>query len=103
MTGIVSSERSDLSNSNDCPTIVADAPGLRSAELSRREVEVLRAWLQAPSKEDAAAVLFIAPSTVSTHIARVRAKYAAAGRPARSKISLLVRALQDGHIEIRDF
>ncbi|KXP04195.1 LuxR family transcriptional regulator [Tsukamurella pseudospumae] len=78
-------------------------PVLRLPELSRREIEVLRAWLQALSKEDAAEVLFISPSTVSTHIARIRAKYGAVGRPARSKISLMVRALQDGYVTIHDF
>jgi len=64
--------------------------------LSAREVEVLLAWLAAESKEDAAQALFISSSTVSTHIVRIRAKYASVGRPATSKSALFARAVQDG-------
>lgn len=65
--------------------------------LSEREVEVLLAWLASESKEDAAARLFISASTVSTHLARIRAKYTAVGRPAPTKTHLFARALQDGY------
>ena len=65
--------------------------------LSDREIEVLLAWLAADSKEDAAARLFISASTVSTHLARIRAKYAAVGRGAPTKTHLFARALQDGY------
>lgn len=65
--------------------------------LSRREVEVLLAWLASESKEEAAARLFISASTVSTHISRIRAKYDAVARPAPTKAHLLARALQDGY------
>ncbi|UCZ91764.1 helix-turn-helix transcriptional regulator [Gordonia sp. WA4-43] len=65
--------------------------------LSDREVEVLLAWLAAESKEDAAARLFISASTVSTHLARIRAKYTAVGRSAPTKTHLFARALQDGY------
>ncbi|AFR50322.1 regulatory protein LuxR [Gordonia sp. KTR9] len=65
--------------------------------LSDREIEVLLAWLAADSKEDAAARLFISASTVSTHLARIRAKYTAVGRGAPTKTHLFARALQDGY------
>ncbi|MGB3697067.1 MAG: LuxR C-terminal-related transcriptional regulator [Gordonia sp. (in: high G+C Gram-positive bacteria)] len=65
--------------------------------LSTREIEVLLAWMAAESKEDAATKLFISQSTVSTHISRIRAKYAAVGRHAPTKAHLLARALQDGY------
>ncbi|MBD0860948.1 helix-turn-helix transcriptional regulator [Gordonia sp. zg691] len=65
--------------------------------LSDREVEVLLAWLAADSKEEAAARLFISASTVSTHLARIRAKYTAVGRGAPTKTHLFARALQDGY------
>lgn len=64
--------------------------------LSRREVEVLLAWLAADSKDEAAARLYISASTVSTHISRIRTKYATLQRPAPTKAHLLARALQDG-------
>ncbi|MEZ5210141.1 response regulator transcription factor [Gordonia sp. (in: high G+C Gram-positive bacteria)] len=65
--------------------------------LSEREIEVLLAWLAADSKEEAADSLFISASTVSTHISRIRVKYASVGRPAPTKAHLLARALQDGY------
>jgi DNA-binding NarL/FixJ family response regulator len=64
--------------------------------LSEREREVLVAWFQTENKELVAQRLFIEPSTVRTHLQRVRAKYAAAGRPAPTKAALVARAIQDG-------
>ncbi|WP_068165529.1 LuxR C-terminal-related transcriptional regulator [Rhodococcus phenolicus] len=68
--------------------------------LSAREVEILREWLMSDSKSEVATRLFVAPTTVSTHIARIRDKYAQVGRMAPTKASLLARALQDGLITI---
>lgn len=65
--------------------------------LSTREVEVLLAWMAAESKEEAAGMLFISQSTVSTHISRIRAKYAAVGRSAPTKAHLLARARRIHH------
>ncbi|NMO00099.1 LuxR family transcriptional regulator [Gordonia sp. TBRC 11910] len=71
--------------------------------LSKREVEVLLAWLATESKRDAAEALFISPATVSTHVSRIRDKYAEIGRPAPTKAHLLIRALQDGFTAIEDW
>lgn len=71
-------------------------------KLPPREKEVLLAWFQADNKDLVADKLRIAPSTVSTHLERVRAKYAAVGRPATTKAALVARALQDGIIDIDD-
>ncbi|GAA1479820.1 hypothetical protein GCM10009624_02600 [Gordonia sinesedis] len=71
--------------------------------LSEREVEVLIAWLHAESKQEAAGALFITAATVSTHIARIRAKYEAVARPAPSKASLFARAIQDGYVSLDDW
>lgn len=86
--------------------VVGDAAATGAAVrpvLSDREVEVLVAWLVADSKDGAAATLFISGSTVSTHISRIRAKYAEAGRPAPTKAHLLARALQDGYTSLADW
>ena len=64
--------------------------------LGPREKEVLMAWLRAETKDEVARVLSISPATVRTHLARIRAKYAAVGRPASSKAALVARAIQDG-------
>jgi DNA-binding NarL/FixJ family response regulator len=71
-------------------------------KLPAREREVLIAWFQSDSKDLVADKLRIAPSTVATHLGRVRAKYAAVGRPATTKAALVARALQDGLINIDD-
>lgn len=70
--------------------------------LAPREREVLIAWFRTDSKELVAQQLFLAPSTVRTHLQRIRAKYAAAGRPAGTKAALVARAIQDHIIDIDD-
>jgi hypothetical protein len=46
--------------------------------------------------------LFIEPSTVRTHLQRVREKYVAVGRPAPTKPALIARAIQDGIVSADD-
>ncbi|MBS1696694.1 MAG: response regulator transcription factor [Actinobacteria bacterium] len=70
--------------------------------LSEREKQVLVAWFQTESKELVGKRLFIAPSTVRTHLQRARAKYAAVGRPAPTKSALLARAVEDGILGLSD-
>jgi DNA-binding NarL/FixJ family response regulator len=70
--------------------------------LTEREKEVLVAWFQTENKECVGKRLFIEPSTVRTHLQRVRAKYAAVGRPALTKAALVARAIQDGYLSIDD-
>jgi DNA-binding NarL/FixJ family response regulator len=70
--------------------------------LSDREKEVLVAWFQTESKELVGKRLFIAPSTVRTHLQRARVKYAAVGRPAPTKSALLARAIKDGLLGLPD-
>jgi len=71
-------------------------------KLSDREKEVLIAWFQTESKDAVGERLFIAPTTVRTHLQRARAKYAAVGRPAPTKSALLSRAVQDGILSLTD-
>ncbi len=71
-------------------------------DLAPREKEVLIAWFRTDSKDGVARQLHIAPTTVRTHLQRVRAKYAAVGRPATTKAALVARALQDGLIHVDD-
>lgn len=77
-------------NPFDSPT-----PALARPDLTRREIEVLRAWLLLDSKQLVTQELHIAMGTVNTHLTRIRAKYAAVGRRARTKASLAARAIQD--------
>ena len=71
-------------------------------DLSEREIEVLVTWLFAETKREVTETLFLAESTVSTYIQRVRSKYEAVGRPARTKVRLFVRAVEDGLIDVDD-
>lgn len=68
--------------------------------LTDREQQVLLAWFQTESKDLVGQQLFISPSSVKTHLQRIRAKYAAVGRPATTKAALIARAVQDGTISI---
>jgi DNA-binding NarL/FixJ family response regulator len=70
--------------------------------LAPREKEVLIAWFRTESKDLVAEQLQIAPTTVRTHLQRVRAKYAAVGRPAPTKAGLVARAIQDGIVNVDD-
>lgn len=76
--------------------------GASRPNLSLREKEVLVAWFQTESKELVGKRLYIAPSTVRTHLQRARAKYAVIGRPAPTKSALLARAIEDGILSISD-
>lgn len=71
--------------------------------LSKREQEVLIAWCHTENKDLVGKRLFIEPSTVRTHLQRVRAKYTAVGRPASTKGALIARAIQDGFVDVCDF
>jgi DNA-binding CsgD family transcriptional regulator len=81
---------------------LCERPAVRKPDLAPRETEVLIAWLLTENKDLVACQLHVSPATVRTHLQRIRAKYAAAGRPARTKAALAARAIQDGLIEIDD-
>ncbi|KUI29137.1 LuxR family transcriptional regulator [Mycobacterium sp. IS-1742] len=70
--------------------------------LTERERQVLVAWFLTENKDVVGQRLFIEPSTVRTHLQRVRAKYAAIGRPAPTKAALIARAIQDGILSADD-
>jgi DNA-binding NarL/FixJ family response regulator len=76
--------------------------GKARPQLSRRERQVLIAWFQTENKNAVAEMLYIEPSTVATHLQRVRAKYAAVGRPAPTKAALVARAIQDDILDVDD-
>ncbi|WP_342216093.1 LuxR C-terminal-related transcriptional regulator [Nocardia farcinica] len=92
------------------PDPVAQRPSSRGPNgelgdlrLSARERQVLVAWLLGDSKGAASRKLYLSSSTVMTHIARIRDKYAAVGRPAPTKAALLARALQDGLVTLDQY
>lgn len=76
---------------------VAERPAL-----GQREKEILIAWLRRESKVAAARDMYVTSATVRTHVQRVRAKYQAVGRPAPTKVDLLIRFLEDGTVTLDD-
>jgi DNA-binding NarL/FixJ family response regulator len=66
------------------------------AVLSERERECLGLYADGFGQFQVARRMGIAESTVKQNIDRVREKYAAAGRPAHTKIDLYRRAVEDG-------
>lgn len=76
--------------------------GMASPRLSAREVEILSTWLVCDTKVEVAERLFVTVATVRTHLARIRSKYRDAGRPAGTKIALLIRAVEDGYCTLDD-
>lgn len=115
MAAFVSTERCDDGTSSTAPMRLSSSletvrqprrlyerPAVRRPDLAPRETEVLVAWLLTENKNRVARQLHVSPATVRTHLQRIRAKYAAVGRPARTKAALAARAIQDGLIDIDD-
>lgn len=84
------------------PSQVPARPTRPQPMLTKREIQVLTEWIRSDSKVEVARLLFLSLGTVNTHLTRIRAKYAAVGRPAPSKAALVARALQDGLIDIAE-
>ncbi|MDY6810671.1 MAG: helix-turn-helix transcriptional regulator [Actinomycetota bacterium] len=85
--------------SDSSPSASATATRRRPG-LTEREIQVLRTWLLTDSKIVVAEELSISIGTVNTHLTRIRAKYTAVDRTARTKASLAARAIQDGIISL---
>ncbi|MCP3804992.1 response regulator transcription factor [Allokutzneria sp. A3M-2-11 16] len=86
------------------PPILAGAMGTDSRSgrprLTPREVDVLLEWFQCESKDTVSKVLNLSVNTINCYLDRVRIKYANAGRPARTKATLVARAIQDGLVSL---
>ena len=72
------------------------------AQLSVREREVLQLYATGLPLKVVADRLGIAFSTAKENISRVRTKYVDVGRPAPTKVDLLMRAMEDGLIDDAD-
>ncbi|MBN9613795.1 MAG: response regulator transcription factor [Actinobacteria bacterium] len=73
-------------------------PDITRARLTARETEVLALYASGETAEHVGARLGVSAETVTDHIRRIRAKYAAADRPAPTKVDLYRRAQEDGLI-----
>jgi len=73
-------------------------PDLPAVGLSDRQREVLSLYASGEDAGTVAAMLHLSPQTVQDYVARIRTKYAESGRPARSKMDLYKRAVEDGYL-----
>ena len=71
-------------------------PGLLDVGLSPRQRDVLAHYASGEKAARVASLTGLAEHTVNDYLARIRAKYAEAGRPARTKTDLYKRAVEDG-------
>lgn len=67
--------------------------------LAPRERETLRLLAQGLADRQIAVMMGIGEATVKEHLKRVRGKYVERGRPARSRVDLHHRALEDGYVD----
>ncbi len=71
-------------------------PDLAAVELSPRQQEVLSLYASGEKADRVARLTGLTTETVNDYVGRIRAKYAAAGRPAGTKVDLYRRAVEDG-------
>lgn len=72
---------------------------LLDARLSPREREILGLYASGETAYSVAQRTGLSRDTIADYITRIRKKYAAAGRPAQSRVDLFRRALEDGIVE----
>lgn len=75
-------------------------PELSRSALSDEEEAVLALFASGLQMQAVAANLGKSSAAVDDHVRRIRAKYARAGRPARTKIDLYKRAIEDGFLPL---
>jgi two-component system response regulator DevR len=72
---------------------------LLDAKLSPREREILGLYASGETAYSVASRTGLSRDTIADYITRIRKKYAAAGRPAQSRVDLYRRAMEDGLVE----
>lgn len=82
--------------SDEVRDALTEVPARTPARLSARERQVLALYVDGMQEQEVAVELQIAESTVEEHLKRVRRKYALVDRPARTKLELYKRAVEDG-------
>lgn len=88
--------RREVVATSDWAAALDDDAAFIAAQLTAREAEVLALYAAGETAERVGAQLGVTRETVTDHIRRIRAKYAAVDRPARSKVDLYKRAVEDG-------
>lgn len=88
--------------SSDWAAALDADPDLRNAGLSEQEGRVLALFASGEKAQTVAFRMGLSVTTVEDYVRRIRSKYAKAQRPARTKIDLYKRALEDGFLPLPD-
>jgi two-component system, NarL family, nitrate/nitrite response regulator NarL len=73
-------------------------PNLPAIDLSPQLQRILTRYASGETAAAIAAALGISSDTVNDYLQRIRLKYAEAGRPTRSKLDFMKRAMEDGFV-----
>lgn len=87
--------RGEVAASTDWAAAI-DADRDHAPRLTAREAEVLALYASGEKADRVARLLGISRDTVLDHVRRIRLKYTEADRPARTKVDLYRRAVEDG-------
>lgn len=86
--------------STELAAAIDSDPDLSSVGLSARQEQVLALYASGENADRVARMTGLAVGTVIDYVGRIRAKYAAAGRNADTKVELYQRAVEDGVLPI---
>lgn len=84
----------------DWAAAIDSDPRLSDVGLSPRQEEVLTLYASGEKASRVARLTGLSEQTVNDYLARIRQKYAHAGRPAPTKTELYKRALEDGWLPV---
>ncbi|UKJ63013.1 response regulator transcription factor [Cellulosimicrobium cellulans] len=96
--GVRSALRGDVVASTDWAAALDGDDAIPEAGLTSREAQVLELYASGEKADRVAHILGISRETVLDHVRKIRAKYASVDRPAKTKIDLFRRAIEDGII-----
>ncbi|MBY6366579.1 response regulator transcription factor [Rhodococcus corynebacterioides] len=96
VAAIVSAARGELVATTDWAAAIDGDPDIDLVDLSPQSRRVLELYASGETASRVASQMKISVDTVNDYLDRIRTKYAAAGRPTRTKSDLYKRALEDG-------
>ncbi len=102
VAAIVAVARGDVLNNLEWASAIDADREFGKAQLAQRERDVLHLYASGLPLSQVALKLGIKASTAKEYLDRIRAKYVEVGRPARSKVELLRRAVEDGILALDD-
>ena len=100
VSAIAAVARGDVLNNLEWASAIDADRDFGKAQLAQRERDVLHLYASGLPLSQVALRLNIKVSTAKEYLDRIRAKYVEVSRPARSKVELLRRAVEDGILDL---